>query len=115
MALFKEIEKHPNYVVDKFGNVYRKFRGRSSEVLLPLKPDNSNGYSKVSLDGKKEYIARLVLEAFNPPKNPGVKVFYIDRDRTNCRLENLMWLTASQIQLYSRYTDDYRKQVLGKF
>lgn len=114
MALFKEIEKHPNYVVDRFGNVYRKFHG-SSKVLVPLKPDNSNGYSKVNLDGKKEYIARLVLKAFNPPKNPGVKVFYIDRDKTNCRLENLMWLTASQIQLYSKYTDEYRKQVLGKF
>ena len=102
------ITNHPNYSVSDDGIVYRKERSG----YFKLKPDWSNGYARVDIDGKKEYIGKLVLETFGPPKDLSQRLFYIDGDRTNNRLENLVWLTPSQIALYSTYTQEYR---LGMF
>ena len=112
--VFKEIEKHPKYVVDRFGNVYRK-HGMSDLILFPLKPDTSNGYMRVDLDGKKEYIARLILDAFRVNPGYGYRVFYIDGDSMNCMIENLVWLTPSEIQRYSAYTIERRKELLAQW
>lgn len=111
MLMRKDLVKHPNYCVSNVGVVYR--------TLLPglysvLEPDLSNGYARVDLDGKKEYIARLVLEAFKPVENSDeLKAFYIDGDPMNCNLSNLIWATPSEVQLYSKWTVEYRKEKLG--
>ena len=105
-----EILKHPKYYISDDGVVYRKERSG----LFKLSPDLSNGYARVDLDGKKENIGRLVLEAFDPTLDSSLKVFYIDGDRTNNRLDNLVWLNSSEVQLYSRYTIEYRKQMLSR-
>ena len=112
--MFKQIEGHPNYVVDRFGNVYRKYY-RSGVVLYPLKPDTSNGYCRVDIDGRKEYISRLVLDAFKINPGCGYRVFYIDGDSMNCGIENLVWLTPSEIQRYSTYTIERRKELLAQW
>lgn len=109
--MYKRIEKHPNYIVDTYGCVYRD---KGEEDAYELMPDVSNGYPRVDIDGKKEYIARLVLEAFDPPIDPRMRVFYIDGDHMNTKLENLCWLSPSEIQLYSQYTIEYRQQLLGR-
>ena len=105
-----EILKHPRYCVSDDGVVYRKERSG----LFKLSPDLSNGYARVCLDGKKENIGRLVLEAFDPSFDSSLKVFYIDGNKTNNRLDNLVWLNSSEVQLYSSYTIEYRKQSLGR-
>ena len=107
------IKNHPNYSVTDDGRVYRK--PNLSLGYRYLTPDISTGYKRVDLDGTKEYIARLVLEAFDPPINDSYKVFYIDGDKMNCDLGNLVWLTPSEIQLYSQYTPEYRRQFLGRW
>lgn len=101
------IEGHPNYSVSDDGVVYRKERSG----YFRLKPDWSNGYARVKLDGRKEYVGKLVLETFDPPRDLSQKVFYINGDKTDNSLQNLVWLTPSQIQLYSQYTIEYRKQM----
>ena len=108
--MLMEILNHPKYCISDDGVVYRKERSG----LFKLSPDLSNGYARVDLDGKKENIGRLVLEAFDPTIDSSLKVFYIDGDRTNNRLDNLVWLNSSEVQLYSRYTIEYRKQTLGR-
>ena len=102
-----EILNHPRYCISEDGTVYRKERSG----LFKLSPDISTGYARVDLDGKKEYVGKLVLEAFSPTLDTSLKVFYIDGDRTNCHIDNLVWLSASEVQLYSRYTVEYRKQM----
>lgn len=76
-------------------------------------PDFSAGGPRVDLDGRKEYIARLVLEAFDPTDNPNLKAFHIDGDKCNNNLDNLVWLTQSEIQRYSQYTIERRKEIFG--
>lgn len=110
--MFKQIERHPNYSIDIFGNVYRHVFGRL--LLKPLQPDYSNGYARVDLDGVKESIGRLVLETFDPPRDLSQRVFYIDGDTRNNNLDNLVWLTPSEIQLYSQYTVEYRREKLSR-
>ena len=104
----KQIERHPNYIVDDLGFVYRDRCG----IAFELRPDVSNGYPRVDLDGVKEYVARLVLEAFDPQPDPCMRVFYIDGDRSNTKLSNLIWLTPSEIQMFSQYTIEYREYLL---
>lgn len=103
----KVIQKHPNYCVTEDGVVYRIM---CEGAYLRLIPDLSTGYARVELDGKKEYISRLVLETFDPTDDETLKAFYIDGNPMNCHLSNLVWLTPSEIQRYSAYTVEYRKQ-----
>lgn len=109
--MLEVIERHPNYYISDDGVVYRRERSG----LFKLKPDWSNGYARVKLDGRNEYVGKLILEAFDPPESSCYKVFYIDGDKTNNTLDNLAWLPPSEIQLYSAYTVEYRKQVLGRW
>lgn len=106
----KRIKGHPNYIVGTNGYVYRERKDGFHE----LANDYSNGYARVDIDGVKECVARLVLEAFKPSTNPKkCKVSYIDGDTTNCELSNLVWLTQSEVMLYANYIPEYRKQILS--
>lgn len=107
----KVIEKHPNYCVTEDGVVYRML---CFGLYSPLTPDLSNGYARVDLDGTKEYIAKLVLEAFDPPKDLSYRVFYIDGNKMNYSLSNLTWLTPSDIERYSEYTIERRKELFER-
>ena len=110
--MIKQIREHPKYAVDDNGNVYII----NSDGLLELKKDISNGYARVKLDGEKVYVSSLVAKIFlKPQPSENHKLFYIDGDRLNCRPQNLCWLTQSEIQRYSQYTIEYRKQVLGEW
>lgn len=110
--MYKVIEGHPNYVITDSGLVCRSLWGGAA--YSPLMPDFSVGNPRVELDGKKEYISRLVLQAFEPTDNPDLLAFHIDGDKANNRLENLVWLTRSEIQRYSTYTVERRKELLGE-
>lgn len=107
--MYRVIERHPNYVVDEKGCVFRVI---CNGVYSQLIPDCSNGYFRYDLDGKKESAGRLVLEAFSPTDDPTLKVFYIDGDKFNPSLDNLVWLTPSEVQRYSAYTVEYRRKLL---
>lgn len=112
MIIFKfgEICNHPKYIVSDEGVVYRKDNSGYHE----LKPDYSNGYARVDLDGTKEYVGRLVLETFGSTRNLSQRLFYIDGDKTNNSIDNLVWLTPSEIALYSTYTLEYRLRMFDR-
>lgn len=111
--MVKEILGHPDYAVTDEGEVISS-KGRDS--LRVLVPDFSNGYARVTIDGKRYYLANLVAEYFLPrPKGPDYKVFFIDGNTTNCCVENLAWLSPSDIKRYSQYTVEYRRQILGEW
>jgi hypothetical protein len=105
----KEIEGHVFYTVTDTGEVYSYCSGEA----LELKWDISNGYPRVNIGGKRKYVADLVAEAFlPPPKDPRHKIFYIDGNKLNCDVRNLVWLSQSDIQFCSQYTLEYRKQYI---
>ena len=113
----RRIDSHPNYWVSDLGNVYRE---RHKELHI-LRKDICCGHSRVTLDGEKCYVGRLVLETFCPPKDISYKVFHIDGNKLNDALNNLVWLSKSNIHRYSSYTSEYkqteayRREVLGLF
>ena len=106
------IQDHPDYEITEYGEVI-SCKNKGYRVLLP---DCSNGYPRVTLDGEKRYLADIVAEYFLKPKpDPKYKLFYIDGNKLNCRANNLVWLSESDIKRYSQYTPEYRIQVLGEW
>lgn len=109
--MFRVIKDHPDYSVTDTGEVV-SYKGKELRILSPY---YSGEYPKVTIDGEKRYVADLVAEAFlGEPKDPNQKIFYIDGNKSNCNVDNLAWLSQSDIQLYSRYTLEYRKQLLKR-
>ena len=105
----KLIPGHPKYCVSDSGIVFII----TDHGLVEMKMDISNGYKRVELDGEKQYVSRLVADSFLPIQtNPNHKLFYIDNDKMNCRSDNLVWLSPSDVQRYSQYTVDYRMEIL---
>ena len=106
----KQIKGHPDYFVTDKGKII-SMKGRCEREL---RPDTSTGYARVSIDGCKRYVSDIVAEHFlKRPMNPSYKIFFIDDDPWNCEVENLVWLSPSDIQRFSQYTVEYRRQVLG--
>lgn len=106
----KIVKGHPGYAISSNGTV-TSYKGREPKEL---KPDYSTGHPRVTIDGRKYYITHLVAERFlKRPTNPDLKIFHIDGDIENCNVENLCYLSQSDIQRYSHYTIEYRKQILG--
>lgn len=109
--MIKQIPEHPRYGVSDLGKVY----SITSTGLVELKKDISNGYPRVKLDGKKVYVSNLVAECFlSPPDSPEHRLFYLDGDKNNCNVSNLIWLTQSEIKRYSLFSVEYRKQLLKR-
>lgn len=108
----KPIKGHPDYYVSDKGYII-SYKGLRPRTLIT---DVSTGYLRVTIDGRKRYVADIVAEHFlEEPTNPHYKLFYIDGNLDNCSAENLIYLSPSDIQRYSAYTVEYRKQVLGQF
>ncbi len=106
----KAIKGHPDYYVSDKGYIV-SYKGVKPRKLIP---DVSNGYLRVTIDGRKRYVADIVAEHFfTKPVNPYYKLFYIDGNIGNCSTENLIYLSPSDIQRFSAYTVEYRRQVLG--
>ena len=102
---YKVINGHDEYCVDRFGRIYRI----KKDGLHEIQPDCSNGYARVRLNGKSLTVHRIVAEAFIDILDPAQdKVFHIDGNNLNNEVSNLCWGTASEVQLWSHYTPEYR-------
>jgi hypothetical protein len=105
---WREIDDWPDYAVSTLGRVKRISsygRGQAGTIRKNLQ-FKSTGYPCVTLtnrDGRRKMVSvhRLVAIAFlGTPPFPGAEVNHKDSDRTNCRVENLEWTTASGNRLH---------------
>ena len=90
-----EVKGHPRYRVSTMGRVKCLNWNKTGKEKI-LKHCLKNGYSIVYVDRKPQYLHRLVLSSFipNPQNKPCID--HINTDRTDCRIENLRWVTYSE-------------------
>ena len=99
MEIFKDIKGYPSYQISNMGRIWS---AKSHKYLSPF--INNSGYLQINIiaaNGKRkgELIHRLVALAFvdNPEGKP--EVDHIDKDKMNCRADNLRWATRSENNL----------------
>lgn len=95
--IWKSVKNFPNYEVSNFGRV----RNKQKDLMMSPTKDSSNGYLVVNLFSdskhyKKQYVHRLVAEAFIPNRHAKRTVNHIDGNKINNALENLEWATDSE-------------------
>ena len=92
----REITDCPGYYVTDTGRV---FSAKSKRGYLEIRPFTRNSYNMVRLcnNGKlvNKYVHRLVATEWYG-FHKGLEVNHIDECKTNNRVENLEWVTASQ-------------------
>lgn len=97
--IWKLVDEFPGYEVSNLGRVKR------TETNRIIRFYDKGGYVKVQMFNngtqKKPSVHRLVAVAFIP--NPGNKpdIHHIDHDKTNNRVDNLMWVTPAENNSYN--------------
>lgn len=71
--------------------------------------NNGNGYKYVHLCGSKEYVHRVVAEAFIPNPHDKKCVNHIDHVKDNNHVDNLEWATHSENTNHSKDNTDFAK------
>lgn len=89
MIIWKKIKNSPGAEVSSQGKIRRCVPGLGHSMVKTT--EKENGYAYAQLSGVVVYVHRVVAEAFieNPQGLPSVK--FLDGDRTNCNVDNLMW------------------------
>lgn len=101
IEVWKTIEEYPNYMISNMGNVKSLNYGKERILKQVI---CKNGYCKVSLceQGKMKTFSvhRLVCTAFIPNPNNYPCVNHLNEDKTDNRVENLMWCTQAYNNTY---------------
>ena len=102
MEIYKKIKEFNNYSVSNIGNVRNDKTGRILKVYA--KP---NGYQQVQLGRKNNpvYVHRLVAMAFIENIDNKPQVNHINGNKSDNRVENLEWVTASENAFAYGYTE----------
>lgn len=81
-------------VIIQTNDVVKRLKGRPLSILY-----DTQGYPQVNLGrGKRTLVHTLVLEAFISPRPSGFYARHLNGDKTDNRLENLMWDTLPNNQ-----------------
>ena len=93
--LFGELIQFSN-----FGNVKSFVRYKNGRVLH-YTSDNSSGYARVIIYGRKLQVHRYIAELFVPNPENKPEVNHIDGNKHNNRADNLQWVTRSENQKHA--------------
>jgi hypothetical protein len=90
-----------DYAIRSDGYVFRikKSTLKGSRPKMLKRSVDKNGYVVCNLGGKKQYIHRLVAEAFLPNPENKPQVAHLDGDRQNPHVLNLRWSTQSENEM----------------
>lgn len=98
--LWALIDSYPSYEVSSFGRVRRVVACRNSKPGRILKAPLRNGYPCVDLcregQARLTSVHTLVANTFVPNPNSLPEVNHKNGIRTDCRAENLEWVTRRQ-------------------
>lgn len=91
------IERLPDYIFNADGSVVSLVKGHARK----LKPIQMGAYVGLQLrraDGsrEKQYLHRLICEAFHGPAAPGQECRHINGNKSDNRASNLSWGTKAQ-------------------
>lgn len=86
------LSRHWNYIIREDGTIISK----AAKALRMMKPIRFGRYLGVQMDGKKEYVHRLVAEAFCGTPEPGHEVCHNDGNRFNNAASNLRWASRKE-------------------
>lgn len=79
------------YEVTQSGEVYNKKRN-----VVKKQSITKNGYCVTSINGKMEYVHRIIADCFVPNEYNKAEVNHIDGNRLNNSVSNLEWMTSSE-------------------
>lgn len=85
-----EVKGNPDYEVSNYGNIRHKKTGKY------ISPYLNNGYLRVTLSGKHEYVHRVVADTFFDGDHNGRDVNHIDGNKTNNFIGNLEFCTRQE-------------------
>lgn len=103
---WRPVEGFPGYSVNPLGQISRDSTGR---LLIPRFNQYGVPYVGLMRDWQQcsRSLPRLVARAFLPsPSNIFDTPIQIDGDRSNCRVDNLMWRPRWYAVLYNRQFED---------
>ena len=94
---FAYLPDFPGWFVTVEGEVMRPADADGTWRRAPKASPSDSGYARVTLDGKKVRVHRLVLFAFRgPPPTSRHHGAHLDGDKANNRLDNLAWKTPEE-------------------
>lgn len=89
----RAIPNHRNYYADEHGNIFKYIPLKNRYRLLKLIPHDREGLIVVKINRVHRSVARLVYQAYNGNLDSDRIVDYIDGDRKNLHLSNLVAIT----------------------
>lgn len=102
IEVFKEIKNYKKYEISNHGNIRKVLKSGKYRQLKTT--DNGNGYLRINLTTNKittkQYIHRLVADAFITNSLQLPQVHHRDHVKTNNHDCNLEWVTSKENNRY---------------
>lgn len=109
-----EIKGFPDYYVTDTGDVYSRNYNHTGRIKKLKQIKSRNGYLHVTLNGKQLLVHRLVAETFIPNNDKKLQVNHKNGIKTDNRIENLEWVSASENIIHAYKTLGYNGSMFGK-
>ena len=109
----KQIENFPNYYITSFGRVWSEHSHKFLKPTINKRRNHQREYISLGR-GNKEYVHRLVANAFIPNPNNYEEIDHIDTNGLNNHSDNLKWTTHQQ-NMDNEITKEKIKQNTGYY